>query len=964
MSQTASDLELLALARLGLAKSAALDEAKPGEGVVDALVRLGRLGSADVSRVKAYISRNTIACSCGERLLPLDDDLAFACPACGKAYFRRSAGVWQPAKATPPPGVGSRIGPLELESVLGKGAQGTVFLARHVQLGRLSAVKILPAAAVDDHKRRRFAREVEALARLTHPSIVRVHATFEFEGCLACEMELVKGETLEERLDRTGPLPWRDAVALVAKIARAVAHAHSAGVLHRDLKPANVLLRARGGTGGAEPPRSGTDIGEPLLADFGLSRLTDLASSLTVAGAQLGTPFYMAPEAFGGDSSEATDVYGLGAILYQCLTALPPFNDTTLAALYHKISKGLCEPTRAHGAPASVDAVRAIAMAPDPTRRYESAEAFALDLERVLAGRGPSGSAVSRLESRGSRRRASLAAAASALLVVAVTAAVVVVRARRAPLDGEVETVAAAIAVLEREAAPADPAATARAAQTLAAAIRGSSGSQRELLRDLDAAVARAPGSLELRRARALLARARSLPVATADLAAVGSLAADAAPDLEAIATHAASAGLQGDDPVGVARSVWLAHRDSKGAALLYAFAAAGKGDPALRAQVVEALRGARSSQARAQRLERALADVDRLAELLRGSEKLRESPETATLARRLTDSVRELAREPSLSRAGALVLSPLEPASREYLRHVQVADALESESRRRLIDLLDALDDQVTPYLFVVREVFRIANNASVSEPDIHAPIDRLDAAARELADPEPLLAALAYQGVAAMLADAREKAHSPADVQRVGEAADRVRACAAEFSRRTRSPTDTEVKFRDQSLRRASMSEAIVHELLIDLAPDPATKRAERELAAEARRRVCAISGDGGLLFGNVKAKDARRVIDHLLVLGELTPPEPAIELVAQRDGLRLEALRRRDPGAAFARAKAAAVRTPEVEAVCARAAADLRLDGEALESVRRLYGLEYSLFDFFTPPRVQQYVEAKLR
>ena len=499
MNGATADLELLALARLGLARTLP-GALPPGTSVLEALAGRGLLASADVARVKSYLAQNSISCACGEQALPSANDLAFSCPVCQRLFYRRSAGVWQPAKATPPPTVGSRIGPLELTKVLGKGAQGIVFLARHVQFQRSSAVKILPSATLDDHKRRRFAREVEALARLNHPSIVKIHATFEVEGSLACEMELVSGETLEERIDKTGPLPWRQAVALTAKLARATAHAHQAGVLHRDLKPANVLLREGSG--------------EPLLADFGLSRLTDLASSLTVAGAQLGTPFYMAPEAFSGDSSERTDVYGLGTILYQCLTGLPPFRETQLAALYHKASKGLCEPTHAPDAPPGVEDVRRTAMAPEPEARYATAEALALDLEALLAGRAPSASSTVGLAATArARGRSRLLVAGAAVAVVAVGLAGTFFlgsgRRHAGPLEADLETSAGAIDFLEHESGAGHPELCAHALQTLNGVMHGSQTLQQTLRRDLDSAISHAPSALELRRARALADRAR-----------------------------------------------------------------------------------------------------------------------------------------------------------------------------------------------------------------------------------------------------------------------------------------------------------------------------------------------------------------------------------------------------------------------------------------------------------------------
>jgi hypothetical protein len=445
----------------------------------------------------------------------------------------------------------------------------------------------------------------------------------------------------------------------------------------------------------------------------------------------------------------------------------------------------------------------------------------------------------------------------------------------------------------------------------------------------------------------------------------VGSLSGAAA-DLDALAVHAAGAGLAGEDPAGVARSVWLAHKDSRGAALLHALVAAGKGDPALRGEVDAAIRAARSTQPRAQRLERALADATRLADLIREGDQLKDAAEVRTLARRLTDSIPALAREPGLSRSPTLVLDPLGPAAREYMKHVLVAETIESDCRKEIVALLDAVDDQLTPYLFLIREVYRIANDPSRSEPEIRAPIERLDAAGREIADHDPLIAAMAFQGVTAQLADQRWSAHSRETVERIHDVGERIRALAAEFTRRTPQPTEAELKFRDQALRRASTSEASVHEVLMSEAKDEATRLAEQRKAVTARRRVLAISAQGGLFFGSVGAKDARRLLEHLLVLGELDAKEPAIDLVPLplRDALRLEALRLHDPGEALGRATIVPLRTPEIEAVRARAAADLGFKDEARSSLEKLSRMEGSTYDWFGQPRVQAYVAAKLR
>ncbi|MBX3469695.1 MAG: serine/threonine protein kinase [Planctomycetes bacterium] len=432
-----AELELLALARLGLADrlaDAAEDVVREAraEGLA-ALERRGLLRPHQARAVRAYVQRHARACPCGRRVLVGEEGGLTPC-VCG-ADVSASGGATRraPAGAIGP---GTRVGPLEVLEKLGQGASGTVFRARHLALGRLSALKVIARGGLDARRRRRFDREVEALARLDHPGIVKVHAPYEHEGSLAFDMELVDGQPLDERLDRGGPLPWREAAAIVAELARAIAHAHEHGVLHRDLKPGNVLLRADG---------------RALIADLGLSRLTDQSSSLTLAGAPIGTPCYMAPEAFAGESTPLLDVYGLGAILYQCLTGRPPFMAESLPALLHQVTRGQCEPTAAPGAPAALEAVRARAMAVRPEQRYPGAAALASDLEAVLAGRATSASSTVRLTLPRTGVPVGPLLVALASLVFVVAAGAIALRGARPPadvLDAPPATLAAALEAL------------------------------------------------------------------------------------------------------------------------------------------------------------------------------------------------------------------------------------------------------------------------------------------------------------------------------------------------------------------------------------------------------------------------------------------------------------------------------------------------------------------------------------
>src|SRR5262245_29828254 len=205
----------------------------------------------------------------------------------------------------------------EVESVLGRGGMGVVFRARHLRLNRPVALKMgLAGGYFGTRERARFMREVEAVAGLRPPNVVQVYDVSEDKGRPYFTMEFVEGGSLSQKLAGT-PQPARQAAELVATLAMAVHAAHECGIVHRDLKPANVLLTAAG---------------TPKISDFGLAWRLESDHSLTTSGARLGTPSYMAPEQAAGNSAivgRPTDVYALGAILYELLTGRPPFRAAT-----------------------------------------------------------------------------------------------------------------------------------------------------------------------------------------------------------------------------------------------------------------------------------------------------------------------------------------------------------------------------------------------------------------------------------------------------------------------------------------------------------------------------------------------------------------------------------------------------------------------------------------------------------
>ncbi|MFO0930311.1 MAG: protein kinase [Gemmataceae bacterium] len=289
-----------------------------------------------------------------------------------------TAGTVAAAGATPAVGdeVGfeeeQRVGGYRLLERLGGGGAGVVYRAEQVAVGRPVAVKLLHAVA-DASDRERFRREAAALARVRHRHAVGLLDYGEHDGVPYLVLELVEGGTLADRLAQ-GPLDPREAAGLVRDVAGAVAAAHRAGVLHRDLKPDNVLLDVNGCA---------------KVADFGLARLLDAdTSALTASGAVVGTPEYLSPEQAGGEAATAaTDVWGLGAVLYACLSGRPPVEGADTLDVLAAARAGKVAPLV--GVPAGLAAVCLKCLARRPADRYATAEALADDLARWLRGERP-----------------------------------------------------------------------------------------------------------------------------------------------------------------------------------------------------------------------------------------------------------------------------------------------------------------------------------------------------------------------------------------------------------------------------------------------------------------------------------------------------------------------------------------------------------------------------------------------
>jgi serine/threonine-protein kinase len=289
-----------------------------------------------------------------------------------------------PGNGSPGPAVPLGVlGDYELLEELGQGGMGRVYRARQRSLGRVVAVKVIRAGTpATDADRLRFRTEAEAAARLDHPNIVPVYEVGESGGLPYIAQRYINGAPLSRHLDRFRDDP-RAAAGLLVTLARAAHHAHQRGVLHRDLKPGNVLLEWRGG--GAGPPL-------PHVADFGLARLVDQDSGLTRSGELVGTPSYMAPEQAGGGAAAvttATDVHGLGAILYALLTGRPPFAAPTVLESLEKVKTREPDPPRRLNPKVDRDleTICLTCLAKDPRRRYASALALAEDLESWLGHR-------------------------------------------------------------------------------------------------------------------------------------------------------------------------------------------------------------------------------------------------------------------------------------------------------------------------------------------------------------------------------------------------------------------------------------------------------------------------------------------------------------------------------------------------------------------------------------------------
>jgi eukaryotic-like serine/threonine-protein kinase len=290
----------------------------------------------------------------------------------------------------------------EILELLGRGGMGVVYKARHVQLNRLTALKLVRSgAAAHPEESARFLTEARAMARIQHPNIVQLLEIGEQNGCPWFALEFVEGGSLDKKLGGT-PLSAQSCAELVETLARAIQIAHQQGIVHRDLKPANILLQSVAGRNAnptdANAASSATDYRllttdySPKIADFGLAKLMELESSVTQDGHVLGTPSYMAPEQAAGISKDIgplTDVYALGAILFELLTGRPPFRAATSRDTIEQVLREPALPPSQLNpkVPRDLDIICLKCLEKEPRRRYQSARHLADDLQCFLSAR-------------------------------------------------------------------------------------------------------------------------------------------------------------------------------------------------------------------------------------------------------------------------------------------------------------------------------------------------------------------------------------------------------------------------------------------------------------------------------------------------------------------------------------------------------------------------------------------------
>jgi serine/threonine-protein kinase len=285
--------------------------------------------------------------------------------------------MWEHRATADELAVGDRVGPYRLDAVLGSGGMGVVFRATPEAGGENVALKVLrPELSDDETYRRRFDHEARSATEVSHPGLVRVLGSGEADGHYYLAVEFVPGVTLEERIQRQGPLPLADIVRVATQVGGALDTLHQRQLVHRDVKVSNIMLR---------------DDGAALLTDFGLAK-GRAYTVLTRPGQVMGTLDYLAPELIRGEeATPAADLYALGCSLYECLTGATPFgNKSVLQVGIAHLEEQPPDPRVARpDCPPAFAAVLLQALEKDPASRPASATAYASELA-AAAGSPPS----------------------------------------------------------------------------------------------------------------------------------------------------------------------------------------------------------------------------------------------------------------------------------------------------------------------------------------------------------------------------------------------------------------------------------------------------------------------------------------------------------------------------------------------------------------------------------------------
>ena len=293
----------------------------------------------------------------------------FICRKCQKVLVVRR--VQEPPRSSGSPG-GRFVGPYELFGELGRGSVSVVYKARHRQTGAEVALKVLKESdTANPSYLQRFQQEAHAASRLHHPNIVSVLDSGERDGSYYIAMAVVEGVTLDRAM-ATNRLTLRQFVEVLEQVAQAVHHAHQQGIVHRDLKPANIILDAAG---------------RPHVSDFGLAKMDHLEKAATQGGGKIGTPYYMSPEQVMGDvagTDARSDIYALGVMLYEALTAKVPFPGSSVVQVYLGILNGapVAPSTLNPRTPRELEAICLRALERNKDQRQPTALQFAEELRR------------------------------------------------------------------------------------------------------------------------------------------------------------------------------------------------------------------------------------------------------------------------------------------------------------------------------------------------------------------------------------------------------------------------------------------------------------------------------------------------------------------------------------------------------------------------------------------------------